>query len=357
MAADDRVKGGAALELFMWGPAYNLPSFDPFCLSAAAYLQLAEVTWVVNECNNAGVSPRGELPMLRDSLLEPVVTTSKIIAHLKKKGYDLDQHLSATEAAECLAFTGLVEDKLHDALLFSWWLEAKNVMKSTRPTISKSLRGWAGFRVPSQLQKKAEARLKRYRTVTYKGKETNEIYVLVREWYKALANKLGEQPYFFGSRPSSLDAVVFGHLALHCIPSLAEPTLFSILTFEFPTLYAYCERMREDLFGAPLRASANHGASWILGDIVRSPMVYMRTVFSPAAGKKEKSVEERRAEVGTWMSVVGAVGFFVGYIFYSGIVRIEIGDGDGDGNVDVDVDGEEGGGWQDADAHNDHNTE
>lgn len=60
--------------------------------------------------------------------------------------------------------------------LYSWWLEAKNVANSTKPAISKSLRGWAGMRVPAQLQRKAEARLQQYRTVLLNGKKVNEVY-------------------------------------------------------------------------------------------------------------------------------------------------------------------------------------
>ncbi|KAJ3176315.1 metaxin 1 [Geranomyces variabilis] len=339
MSALDNPGDAAAFELFTWGPAYNLPSFDPFCLASIAYLQWSEVRWMVNECNNAAVSPRGELPMLRDGLLEPVVGTAKIIAHLKKKGHDLDQHLSATQVAECLAYTSLVEEKLYEALLFSWWLEAQNVMKSTRPTIAKSLRGWAGMRIPTQLQQKAEARLKKYRKVAYKGKETNEIYVLAREWYAALANKLGNQQYFFGDRPSSLDAVVFGHLALHCIPSLAEPTLFSILTFEFPTLHAYCDRLRTELFTAPLRQSPNHRPSYILTDMLRSPLTYARSLLDKLSGSvtvpaKEMKPKERRDQLVTIGSTVGAIAVFLGYVFYNGIVEIDTGE------------------WQDGEKHN-----
>ncbi|KNC97072.1 uncharacterized protein SPPG_07468 [Spizellomyces punctatus DAOM BR117] len=325
---------GVGLELFTWGPAWNVPSFDPFCLSIETYLQFAEANWVVNECNDTGVSPTGELPMLRDGPLEPVVGTSKIISHLKKKGLDLDSHLTAKEQAECLAYTSLIEDKLYDALLYSWWLEVNNAAKSTKPAIAKSLRGWAGMRVPGQLQRKAEARLRKYR-------DSQQVYSVARECYQALSHKLGEKEYFFGKDPSSLDAIAFGHLALHAIPALAEPTLFSILTFEFPTLYAYCERVRKTCFKKPLRPSPNLRPSYLLTDIIKSPTTYIRSLFMrrqvvPAEKAKQED------HIKTALSVLGAVGFFVGYIWYHGIIQIsydddeEVEEGDDHNGVDDD---------------------
>ena len=46
-------------ELFAWGSGLNQPSFDPFCLSIEAYLNLIGVDWSVNICHNPNISPTG----------------------------------------------------------------------------------------------------------------------------------------------------------------------------------------------------------------------------------------------------------------------------------------------------------
>ncbi|KAI8827250.1 uncharacterized protein EV422DRAFT_513196 [Fimicolochytrium jonesii] len=344
-----------SLELFTWGPAWTLTSFDPFCLSVETYLQLAGVEWSNNVCNDPEVSPFGELPMLRDGLLEPVVGVGRTIAYLKKKGYDLDAHLSPIENAESLAYITLIEDKLYDALLYSWWLESTNVARSTRPTIARSLRGWAGWTVPTQMQKKAAARLARYRFVTGKdGKSVNEIYRHAREWYAVLAAKLADKPFFFGDTPTTLDAIAYAHLSLHAIPTLASPTLFSILTFEHPTLHRFIDRMHNLAFvdanpvrmSPAMRMSAWDLITWPAGivrrklaSVVNGGVVSGSGSTSPPAPAQqtdkhtppttpEKTKQSRQAQFASVASVVGAVGFFVGFVWYNGIVQVSFGEDD-----------------------------
>ncbi|KAJ3292399.1 Metaxin-3 [Borealophlyctis nickersoniae] len=280
--------------------------------------------------------------MLRDGT-EAVVGTSRIILHLKKKdfikqhgldmkqGLDLDAHLSAHQRAESLGYISLVEDKMHDALLYTWWLEADNFAKSTRPTFSKALSWINRYYLPTQLREKARARLAHYGKITENGKSVSEVYAMARQCYAALAAKLGTKEYFFGSRPSTLDAVVFGHLALHCYPSLADYRLFSMLNFEFPTLVAYYNRLRLTLFSEPPRKSpVIHPTSFLRG-LSRSPLAFGRSIWQSvqqwATPSTDEKARQHRVEVfQKVMSVIGGVAFFVAYVWYQGIVQIKIAD-------------------------------
>lgn len=78
-----------------------------------------------------------------------------------------------------------------------------------------------------------------------------------RNLYKELASKLGDKNFIFGDEPCLLDAILYNHLAAHCLPrkkqhfidtffknSLSvDPMLFSLLTFEYPSLIRYCTRI------------------------------------------------------------------------------------------------------------------
>ncbi|KAJ3295222.1 hypothetical protein HDU76_006879 [Blyttiomyces sp. JEL0837] len=185
-------------ELFSWGPAWNLTSFDPACLSVQAYLNLVGANWVLNSCSNPNLSPSGELPMLRDGT-RPIAGVANIFAHLKTRGLDLDAHLTAEESAHCISYIALIEDRLYDALLYNHWIDSANFAKTTRPTYSKAL-GWIKRTyIPYQLQDRVKRRLKAYRMMLDQdGQAVNEVYLMARDCFKALADKLGDQKYFLG---------------------------------------------------------------------------------------------------------------------------------------------------------------
>lgn len=48
-----------ALELYIWGPAFGLPSIDPECLAALSYLGHAvpQEDWSLIASNDAAISP------------------------------------------------------------------------------------------------------------------------------------------------------------------------------------------------------------------------------------------------------------------------------------------------------------
>jgi len=50
-----------AMELYIWGPAFGLPSIDPECVAAATYLHklLPPEQWALIAAHDAGLSPTG----------------------------------------------------------------------------------------------------------------------------------------------------------------------------------------------------------------------------------------------------------------------------------------------------------
>ncbi|KAH6562927.1 hypothetical protein BASA50_007452 [Batrachochytrium salamandrivorans] len=317
------------LELFAWGEGLGLPSFDPFCLSIAAYLNLAGADWSFHECRTPSISPSGELPVLRAGV-EPVVGTSNIIHTLQSKGLDMDSELSPLERAESKAFISLIEDNLYDALLYTWWMENENYTKSIHPTLTGSLTFFGRYNLPPKLKERAKIRLQSYRMLDYKGEKVPEVYIAAREAYRALADKLGDKNYFYGDSPSTLDAIAFGHLSLHAYPSLAVPKLFSLLAFEFPTLIAYCARLKEKIFPDPLilSPSTHPSIGAVVSDFYNNPGSYLRLVWEGVqtrmVPKTRKQTKEQRVQA-FWkgVSITGAVVFFLGFVFVNGIVEID----------------------------------
>lgn len=48
-------------ELYIWGPAFGLPSINPECIAATTYLHklLPPEQWVIIAAHDAGLSPTG----------------------------------------------------------------------------------------------------------------------------------------------------------------------------------------------------------------------------------------------------------------------------------------------------------
>ncbi|KAI8895392.1 hypothetical protein BC833DRAFT_601453 [Globomyces pollinis-pini] len=315
------------LELFAWGPGLDQPSFDPFCLSIEAYLNLTQVKWVVNECSSPYISPSGELPVLKIQF-EPITGTASIIKVLKLRGHDLDQDLSPLQLAESQAFISLIEDKLYDALLYTWWIEQDNYVNSIQPTMGTHLSFFNKYMIPGQIRDRVRSRLGVVRYVKFGDDYVPEIYATAHECYKALADKLGEKSFFFGDTPTTLDAIAYGHLSLHAFPSLKVPALFTMLAFQFPTLIAFCERMRQHTFTTPLIRSPNERPTlrYLIGDFMTDPQSYLAWAWEGFQTQivTDKTKEERVERFWKGATVVGAMVFFTAFIVKNRIVEVEM---------------------------------
>ncbi|KAJ3382484.1 metaxin 1 [Lobulomyces angularis] len=310
------------LELFVWGKGYNNESFDPFCLSVITYLTFLNVPFVLNNENNPQLSPTGTFPFLRDGSTI-ICGTLNIFNYLKKKGHDLDHHLSSKQAAESLAYSTLIEENLHLALLYNWFLETDNYLKNTRPWFSRNYPFVLRYQMPSRLQKNATVRLSGMRFVDVSGKKTPEVYVEAKNIYENFTKKLGNNEYIFGSKPSSLDAILYSHLAIHSYPSLATPTLFSILTFNFPNLINYVEKIKtiyfENNWKENLVTYSPITKNFFLRLLENPKLTITETFFSNkyTNTNDQKNVAEMELVKAARLRlafVLGSLGFFVGYV-------------------------------------------
>lgn len=106
------------------------------------------------------------------------------------------------------SFITLIEEKMHDALLYNWWLDTDNFIKNTRPVFSKALPLVLRYVLPSQLVQKAQARLAGYKMVEVDDEQKGgalkqkipQVYLQARNIYAQLARKLGTKEYFFGEK-------------------------------------------------------------------------------------------------------------------------------------------------------------
>ena len=92
----------------------------------------------------------------------------------------------------------------------------------------------------------------------YKWTETHsenaQVYAEAGAAYEALAARLGasgrDGPFFFGSRPSSLDALLYSHLVIHMSTPISAPELHSAASR--PVLKTFAEYFAAKVFCSPV---------------------------------------------------------------------------------------------------------
>lgn len=398
--------------LYSWGGAFGLPSIDPDCVQVETYLALSGADWKVYRDSNPAVSPTGELPLLCHEE-ERIVGADKIIRYLVQQGYDLNRGLDKRERATCSAYTSLLEGNVRDAQLYAWYAEGENFVQSVRPTYAKLLPLSSRYFEPVRLRNRARARLERYGVMLddadvrdkksepsspiaphkhhgpmHKSEEEKvrarsimqelepEAYRIAKESYAALSAKLGESAFFFGSKPTTLDVIAYGHLSLHIYPTLPRDDLSNQISKRHSNLVGLCERMREQISrsGKPPRPPLDEedeccrwqirtlpASLWrSVSSFYAAPRSYLWHTFSRSAtpkpskkNQKEKTPAEIAFERKRWASVAGGVLAVITYMVANGMIRVDMGDRDGHDESDEQ---DRGGPWMDADDEDDEES-
>ncbi|ELR15887.1 metaxin 1, putative [Acanthamoeba castellanii str. Neff] len=221
MASSSSSAAPAVLKLHQYGARWELPSFDPFCLSAQAYMRLAGVTF----------------EELGDDY---VAGTNAIFTYVgNKTGKSLDSALNAEQKATAAAFIHLIETKLHPTLLYNWWAEKQNMGQTLVLPHFNSMVFPLGYVLPRLKQRNVQSYL-----YTLNLTQDEKVYNDAEECYAALADFLGDKHFFFGD---SLDAVAFGHLAIHLVAPQSHKLRSRLL--QHKNLEAFCKRVMTLYFG------------------------------------------------------------------------------------------------------------
>ncbi|TCO71282.1 glutathione S-transferase family protein [Rhodovulum euryhalinum] len=230
------------LALHVFAPEMGMISPSPFSVKALLLLELSGMpfTRVPGDPRKA---PRGKLPVLVDNG-QAIPDSEAIRAHLARAhGFDADAHLTTRQRAEAAAIRALVEEHLYWVLVHSRWIE--------RPAETRA----AFFgRLPAPLRRPVFALVRRQVDRALQGQGTGrhapgEIHAMGAEGLAALATLLGDGPYLFGDRPSSIDTVIFGFLENVLAATLDTPLRAAAAAH--PGLVAYHRRLRTGI-AAPL---------------------------------------------------------------------------------------------------------
>ncbi|GAX75398.1 hypothetical protein CEUSTIGMA_g2842.t1 [Chlamydomonas eustigma] len=247
--------------LYKQPSAWTLPSASTACVQIETYLRLGGASFQVRECSTNSKSPTGQLPAIEQGqdiggMLHSSCPTSSsdqgvlgefraarlTIDFAKRHAVDLDQHLSDAQRAELLAYRTLIQTNLETATLFSAWCEPigyteiKKVM-SPLPFPLNYIIPWSQSR---EVKKK------------YADLDASQIYSEAGDVITALGDRIraSQGAFFFGSRPCSLDALVFGHLLYYRLSPAAPPVLKEKV-LHHTALSTYVEYIMREYFSTP----------------------------------------------------------------------------------------------------------
>lgn len=245
------------ITLYTYLPAWGLSDMSPYVSYTDAYLRLAEIPFksVILEKGDLAKTPKGKLPWIVDSDGTNVCDTQLIQYYLEEKyGDRLDGWLTREQKATATLIHRMFGE------CWYWMAVQTRYRRDEDFAIYDPL--WVKFLawLPEE-QRRAPVEAFRDHLLTqfwFHGTGRNsekEVEFIARKLTDAMSDLLGDKPYLFGDRPSSLDANLYaglGHCAMTPFPSpigqyiRAKPNLAAFMKRVFDKYYPELRQEREE---------------------------------------------------------------------------------------------------------------
>jgi glutathione S-transferase len=206
------------ITLYTFGPAFGLPDPSPFVTKVDLLLKLAGLSFRV-DTGGFRKAPKGKLPYLDDDG-ERIADSTFIRWHIEKKyQFDFDRGLDRAQRATAWAFEKMAEDQLYWAVVNERWMQDSNFHKGPARFFQP---------VPAPLRPVVVGVVRRQLRRTLHGQGIGrhsdvEITTLATRSVDAIADYLGEKPFFMGPEPSGADATIFAFVAGVLCPIFDSP--------------------------------------------------------------------------------------------------------------------------------------
>ena len=227
------------VDFYTFGPVWGLPDASPFVIKLELWLKMAGIEYRSVVDGDTRKAPKGKLPYIKlDG--ETIGDSDLIIDKLNQKfGDKVDAGLSAQQQAHSHLLTRLMHDSFYWALVHCRWVEPNGWAQ-----VGASLFG----SLPKPLQLIVPPLVRRSIKKSLHGQgfgrhSRDEKMQMARNDIDTLDTMLGDQLFFLGDEPRSVDATVQAFLIAFIGPPIANPVRDYLLTK--PRLLAYYQRMNE----------------------------------------------------------------------------------------------------------------
>jgi len=195
------------LILYQFERTWGIPNLSHFCCKTETYLRMAGIEYDIRTTLPLS-APKGKLPYIRDGDLK-LADSRFIIQHLKTKYKDLDAGLNPAEAALSLAMQRLIEEHLFWATMYTRWQYTDSNWRINKEAIFGVLPPVVRDVVALIYRPRIKRQIFGHGTGRHKPEEVFELGMADID---ALSDCLGDNEYFIGNRPTTLDASAFGFL-------------------------------------------------------------------------------------------------------------------------------------------------
>lgn len=230
------------ITFFQFYRAWGLPNASPFCMKVETYLRMAKIPYEVKFVNNPQKSPKRKLPYIKmEGLFYP--DSELIVYELKKHFGDvLDEGMTKEQKAIAQLVEVAFAERLYWVEVYMRWQEEAgwNFLKETMfgklPAISKLI-------IPQMVRKNM------LKELNYQGMgrhNLHEVLQLGMQSLDSLAVILGDNKYFMGDKPTSIDATAFAFLANVICTPMQDP--LKQYAMQFTKFIDYCNLMWDEYY-------------------------------------------------------------------------------------------------------------
>jgi len=197
------------IRVYKFGPAFGLPDASPFVVKLETYLRMTGQPYepVTGDVRKA---PRRQLPYV-DIDGKIMADSTAIVEYLESsRAEKIDARLDAKRRAVATAFKSMLEEHLYFGILFMRWATDEG-WAVFEPTLREML---GAMGIPSLLRGSIAKSARRYtvgrtKTQGLGRRPRTEIAAVCATLIDALAEELGDRPYFCGDGPTTYDATSY----------------------------------------------------------------------------------------------------------------------------------------------------
>jgi glutathione S-transferase len=195
------------ITLYSYPELFGVADNNGYGLKVFAFMRLAGVPFRHEHIFDASAAPRGQLPYIVDEG-EAIGDSETIIAHLSRKyALALDAGLDAAQRDQNLLVTRLLDD-LYWVMSYSRWKDERYF-----PAFRDALLREHPSVTTDGLRKAQEFNFQRYYYAGIGRYAPEAAYARGRADLGVLARLVPAEGYVHGSRPTSIDAGIYGFIA------------------------------------------------------------------------------------------------------------------------------------------------